>query len=60
MEIPPTLLPLYKEKSQNNMAHVLAEPTEVKETLGWSSRVLDSSLSPATESLFLSHLTTGD
>lgn len=33
MEVPPTLLPLYKEKSQNNMAHVLAEPTEVKETL---------------------------
>lgn len=55
MTIPPTLLPLYKEKSQNNMAHVLARQAKLKETVGRSSGVLDS----ATESLFLSHLITG-
>lgn len=37
MTVPPTLLPLYKEKSQNNLACVLLWQTRVKEALGWNS-----------------------
>lgn len=53
MKIPPTLLPLYKEKSRNNLARVLVQQTKVEEAVGWNSGVLDSSLNTARASLFL-------
>lgn len=54
MKIPPTPRPVYKEKSRNNLAHVLVQQTKGKEALGWNSGVPDSSLDTATESPFLS------
>lgn len=62
MKFPPTLLPSYKEKSQNNKARVLAQQAKPKEIPGWNSGVLDSATeSPdhkwASSSL-LSHLRT--
>lgn len=60
MKIPPTLLPLYKEKSRNNLARVLVEQTKVEEAVGWNSGVLDSSLHTASESRFPTRLSTGN
>lgn len=60
MKIPPTLLPLYKEKSRNNLACVLVQQTKVEEAVGWNSGVLDSSLNTARESLVLTRLIPGN
>lgn len=53
MKIPPTLLPLYKEKPLNHLACVLVQQTKVKEALGWDSGVLDFSHGTTTEWLLL-------
>lgn len=52
MKIPPTLLPLYKEKTQNSLAHVLIQQTKGKEFgVGpQESQILVSALPPGRSS----------